>query len=137
MRCTQCGQEIEASRSYCQYCGASADSPYKTNKPQNYQAAPQNYQAVPQNAYYYPNPQVNPAASESTLALVAFIFSIISTVSIGWLIVPLAWMIPMTIMTWQIYKGTRQTTTAFAVCSLLFVSLVSGILLLVDKSNNS
>ena len=40
----------------------------------------------------------------------------------------------MTIISYGIYKGTKKNTVAFAVCMLLFVNLVSGILLLVaDK----
>lgn len=70
--------------------------------------------------------------NKQTLRMVAFIFNIISLVTIGWAILPLAWMIPMTIMSWNIYKGKRPNTVAFGVCTLLFVSLVGGILLLVS-----
>ena len=69
--------------------------------------------------------------NNETLKLVAFIFNLITTVGLGWLIIPLAWMIPMTVMSWGIYKGKRANTTAFGVCTLIFVNLVSGILLLV------
>jgi len=74
-------------------------------------------------------------SSSNTLTMVAFVFSLISTISIGWLLVPLAWMIPMTVMTWRIHKGKRQLTTTFGVCSLLFLNQVSGIVLLVEQSN--
>ncbi len=73
--------------------------------------------------------------NDKTLKLIAFIFNVVSTVSIGWLILPLAWMIPMTIISWGIYKGTKANTVAFGVCTLIFVSLVSGILLLVAKKD--
>ncbi|MGY4893522.1 MAG: hypothetical protein ACO1N2_02400 [Candidatus Saccharimonadota bacterium] len=72
---------------------------------------------------------------DTTLKLVAFIFNLVSTIGAGWLIVPLAWMIPMTVISWGIYKGTKRNTTAFGVCTLLFVSLVSGILLLIAKKD--
>ena len=71
--------------------------------------------------------------NDHTLKLVAFVFSVIATVSMGWLILPLAWLLPMTIHAHGIYKGTKKNTTVFAVCSLLFVSLVSGILLLMSR----
>ena len=48
-------------------------------------------------------------------------------------IIPLAWMIPMTVHSWGIYKGTKDNTVCFGVCTLLFVSLVGGILLLCSK----
>lgn len=89
------------------------------------------YQAPPvPSQVYYPMTE-----SDRTLRLVAFIFMIISTVSVGWAIIPLAWMVPMTVMAWGIYKGTRPNTTAFGVCSLIFVSLVAGILLLVSNKD--
>lgn len=72
---------------------------------------------------------------DQTLRLVAFVFALISTISVCWALIPLAWMIPMTVMCWSIYKGTRANTTAFGVLSLIFLSLVSGILLLVSTKN--
>ncbi len=73
--------------------------------------------------------------NEETLRLVAFIFAVLCTISVCWLIIPLAWMIPMTVRSWGIYKGTKPNTTAFGVCTLIFLSLVSGILLLVSKKD--
>jgi hypothetical protein len=73
--------------------------------------------------------------NDKTLHLIAFIFNIISTVSVGWTLIPLAWMLPMTIISYGIYKGTKKNTTAFGVCTLLFVNLISGILLLVSKKD--
>ena len=81
---------------------------------------------------YYP-----PAANETdrTLRLIAFIFCVLSTLSVGWLIVPLLWMVPMTVRCWGIYQGTKPNTGAFGVCTLIFLSVVAGILLLVSKKD--
>ena len=73
--------------------------------------------------------------NDATLRLIAFIFCIVSTVTTCWLIIPLAWMIPMTVHCWGIYKGTKPNTTAFGVCTLLFVTIVGGILLLISKKD--
>lgn len=88
-----------------------------------------------------PTPTPTPVApapqdTDTTLRLVAFILNIVATVGIGWLIIPLAWMIPMTVISYGIYKGTKKNTTAFAVCTLIFVSVVAGILLLVSKKDD-
>ena len=72
---------------------------------------------------------------DSTLRLIAFILALISTVTAGWAIIPLAWMIPMTVMTWGVYKGKRPNTVAFGVCSLIFLNVVGGILLLVSTKD--
>lgn len=76
------------------------------------------------------------SSQDSTLRLIAFIFCLISTVTAGWMLVPLAWMVPMTVITWGIYKGKKRNTVAFGVCTLIFVSLVGGILLLVSKKDD-
>lgn len=73
--------------------------------------------------------------ADQTLRLVAFVFAVLCTVSVCWAIIPLAWMIPMTVHCWGIYKGTKPNTVAFGVCTLLFLSLVGGILLLVSKKD--
>lgn len=73
---------------------------------------------------------------DRTLYLIAFIFNLLTTVGAGWLIIPLAWMIPMTVISYGIYKGTKKNTVAFAVCTLIFVNVVSGILLLVAKKED-
>lgn len=74
--------------------------------------------------------------NDKTLRLIAFIMNIVATVGVGWTIIPLAWMIPMTVISHGIYKGTKKNTTTFGVCTLLFMNVVSGILLLVAKKDD-
>lgn len=76
------------------------------------------------------------SSTDRTLRLVAFIFCVISCVGFAEFIIPLAWMIPMTVISWKIYKGTRANTTAFGVCTLIFVNLISGILLLCSTKDD-
>lgn len=70
---------------------------------------------------------------DRNLRLAAFILNIISMVALGWTLLPLAWMIPMTVMSWGIYKGTRANTVAFGVCNLLFANTIGGGLLISNK----
>jgi hypothetical protein len=74
--------------------------------------------------------------NDKTLYLVAYILNLITTVCVGWTVIPLAWMIPMTVISYGIYKGTKKNTVAFGVCTLLFLNLISGILLLVAKKED-
>lgn len=73
--------------------------------------------------------------TDRNLRLVAFVFCVLSLVSAGWLIIPLAWMIPMAVISWGIYKGQKPNTVAFGVCMLIFCSLVAGILLLCSRKD--
>lgn len=113
---------------------ANAQPSYPTGGPANPAnpggpaAQPYYGQAVPAAGYVQSN-------NDTTLRLIAFILCIVSTVSVCWAIIPLAWMIPMTVRCWGIYKGTKPNTTAFGVCTLIFVSIIGGILLLVSKKD--
>lgn len=109
-----------------QWTDAYADVPFR-------QTAQVDSQMVPPNPSYTPYPQMS--SQDRTLRLVAFIFCAISLAGWCWFIIPLAWMIPMTVRTWNIYKGTRPNTVAFGVCSILFTNLVTGVLLLVSKKD--
>lgn len=72
---------------------------------------------------------------DKTLRLIAFILNLLATIAIGWLLIPLAWMVPMTIISYGIYKGEKKNSVAFGVCTLIFVNIISGILLLCSKKD--
>lgn len=116
--------------------GVQWTNDFAAAQPQNTQedaySNPTNDQAA---VAYYQQPVQTASSNDSSLYLAAFIFCIISTVCAGWLILPLAWMIPMTVHCWGIYKGTKSNTTGFGVCTLIFVSPVAGVLLLVGKKD--
>ena len=125
-----------------------AANPYQAQQAYQQQAYQQPYQATyeqPQPAYQQVYAQPVAAAApaqlypmtdtDRNLRLVAFIFCILSLVGSCWLIIPLAWMIPISVISWGIYKGTKANTVAFDVCTLIFCSLVAGILLLCSNKD--
>lgn len=90
----------------------------------------------------------NPGYKSSGLKTAAKVFMIISCAICGVLflaniylgivaalscLVPLCWQIPMTIVYFEKLKNGERIGTGFKVCSLLFVSLVAGILMLCDN----
>ena len=125
--------------------------------PQQYAAAqqpvaPQPYAAATQQPYAAPLPPYGAPMSEQTyvvegsnqtLRLIAFIMNIVALVTIGIVgigtlglgLIPLAWGIPMTVRSWGVYKGKKPNTVALGVCTLLFLNMVSGILLLVAQKD--
>lgn len=126
-----------AGQAYDPYQAQAQQQPYQ----QPYQATYEQPQPAYQQMYAQP---VAPAApttlypmtdTDRNLRLVAFIFCILSLVGSCWLIIPLAWMIPMSVISWGIYKGTKANTVAFGVCTLIFCSLVAGILLLYSNKD--
>ena len=51
-------------------------------------------------------------------------------------LIPLIWGIPMTVHYFKATKNKKPVGVGFKVCTLLFVNLVAGILMLCDNSNN-
>jgi uncharacterized membrane protein YvbJ len=109
--CTHCGTELNDEAVVCPSCGCPTDL-YNANSGSN----------------------INTNSNNSGLATTAKVFMVIGCViSAFYWIIPLAWTIPMTVIYFKKIKNGEQISTAFKVCSLLFVSLVAGILMLCDK----
>ena len=70
----------------------------------------------------------------SGLLIAAKVLMIISTVLLGFIIIPLAWTIPMTITYCKKLGKGEQIGIGFKICSLIFVSTIGGILMLCDTS---
>ena len=105
---------------------------------QSYQQAVPSYTADPHAPY-----AAGLTSTDHTLRLIAFILMVISTAFAGLSIfasnptvIAIAWGIPMTIHAWGIYKGRKRNSVAFAVCTLIFLNIISGILLLCSRKEN-
>lgn len=121
--CKHCGAQLRDEAFFCPACGCSSeDQSAFTNKHE-----------------------------ESGLQIAAKIFMILSCALTapgflwmiifgGWLAVifllPLSWRIPMTVEYIKSLKGARpRVGIGFKICTLLFVSLVAGILMLCDSQD--
>ena len=107
--CVKCGAEMHDDAVICTKCGCAIE--HSENK-------------------------INKTKNVSGLQNAAFVFMIISTVILGFYLLPLAWTIPMTISYNGKIKNKQHVSTSFKVCTLLFVSLIAGIIMLCDKDNN-
>ncbi len=102
--CPFCGQQIPDEANVCPYC--------------------QNVVA--------PAPVNNQVVNHGTdgLAVAAKVLLIIGCVVGGFAIIPLAWCLPITITICGKLKRGEPIGTGLKVCSLLFVNMIAGILLL-------
>ena len=98
--CTHCGAEMLDDAVVCVKCGCSADEPAKAKD------------------------------NDGTMKLLVKIFMVLSCVLGAFAIIPLAWCIPMTVITFKKLNAGEKLSTGFKVCSLIFVSLVAGIIML-------
>ena len=110
--CTKCGAEMNATDRFCPMCGTDNEQSVVTN-----------------NATYQKD-----AGDYDVLMLIGFILMVVSTVSLGFLIIPLAWMIPLTVHSYHCMKERREMSLGAKICILIFCNLISGILFLVADS---
>lgn len=109
MFCTHCGTEINDDAFICVKCGCKVDE--KT-----------------------PATQIK-AENDDTMSIVIKAFLILGCISQGWLLIPLAWCIPITVKIFNCLKNGTPISTGMKVCTLIFVSLVAGICLLCMDDN--
>ena len=67
---------------------------------------------------------------DDTLETIVKIMLILGCVSLGWMIIPLAWCIPITVTIFKKLKNDEPISTGLKVCTLLFVNMIAGIILL-------
>lgn len=105
--CRNCGSEIDDEAVVCVHCGCATET------------------------------QAQPVKNEtsSTLKLIAKIFMVLGCIATGWCLIPLCWTIPMTVHYFNATKNNQPVGIGFKVCSLLFVSLIGGVVMLCDTDN--
>ncbi len=103
--CSHCGTEINDDAVVCVNCGCPVTNEKKSSNDQ------------------------------STMKTIILIFLILGCISIGWLIIPLAWCIPMTISIKRKMDNNEPIGVGLKVCTLLFVNTIAGILLLCLSDN--
>lgn len=99
--CQKCGKEIMDEAVICPGCGCSVANEVKREN-----------------------------NGDDGLAVASKIFLILGCIAQGWLLVPLAWCLPITISACGRMKRGEPVGTGLKVCALLFVNLIGGILLL-------
>ena len=72
-----------------------------------------------------------------TMHTIIKVFLILGCVSQGWLLLPLAWCIPITVSIFKAIREKRPISTGMKICTLLFVNLIAGICLLCLKDDNT
>ena len=153
--CTDCGESCNKNEGYTSNQNAGSGN---MNGNEFYSGNANGYNAGGNNNGYNRNynygyngygQNTNNASSKSSgLKTAAKVFMIISCAMCGVLflaniyfgiaralsyLVPLCWQLPMTLVYFEKVKNGERVGTDFKVCSLLFVNIVAGILMLCDN----
>lgn len=123
--CSKCGKELHDDAVVCEGCGC----PVSANS-QPIQQAPQ-----------YGNYVLKKEKKYGDLATAAKVFAILGCISKGWMLLPLAWCLPITISFCNKVNKGEEVGAGLKVCMLLFVSRPGGIFALCmgepkEKENN-
>ena len=104
MFCSKCGSEINDDAVVCPKCGCLVD-----------------------------NKKLNQNVKPSGLKVAIKVFMILSTVFMGLWILPLLWCIPMVSKYNESISNNKPVGTGFKICTLLFVNIIAGVLMLIDN----
>lgn len=100
---------------YCSHCGKEVENGALT---------------CPQCGFLIKKEEIKPVKSFGAIK----VFMILGCILNAFLyLIPLCWCIPMTISLNKKIENGEKCSTSFKVCTLLFVSMISGILLLCDN----
>lgn len=106
--CSKCGQQIHDEAVVCVHCGCPVGQMIQR--------------------------QCEDAQNKSTMKTIAKILMIVSTAITGLWIIPLAWCLPMTLNYCKKLQNDEPVSMNFKICTLLFVNLISGILMLCEEN---
>lgn len=99
--CIHCGAEIMDEAVVCVHCGCSV----KNDTPISFQ-------------------------KDDTMETIVKVMLVLGCISLGWMIIPLAWCIPITVTIFKRFSNEQPIGTGLKVCTLIFVNLIAGICLL-------
>lgn len=112
--CTYCGAQLSDGASFCNQCGKPCS-----------------------NANYVNSTNVKQNKENEGLIVAIKVFLILSCVAAGFSIIGLAWALPMTLVIFKRLDKKQPVGLALKICTLIFVNVIAGILLLVLNDDNN
>lgn len=103
--CGHCGAEVYSDAVVCLKCGCSVQHTSKSVASSN-------------------------SETDDILTIIIKVFLIIGCVSQGWLIIPLAWCIPITMSVFKNLRDKQPISMGMKICTTVFVNLIAGVCLL-------
>jgi uncharacterized membrane protein YvbJ len=105
--CKNCGAEMGDNDVFCGKCGTRVDGgPVSTSVP------------------------ATVSSGDETMATIIKVFLVLGCIVAGFTIIALAWYIPMTVSIFHSLNEHRKVSVGMKVCTLIFIGVVPGILLL-------
>lgn len=133
--CEHCGYKIQKGQKYCPKCGTKIDrSNYDFVDKDEFESDLEREKSRDRDSQRPRTREYEERESDYELIVnVTKAFMIAITVLSGIAVIPLLWTIPMTMHYFKAIDNDEKLSIPFKVCSLIFVGLVPGILMFVDK----
>ena len=112
--CSKCGASNQDDARFCEKCGHEFDKPIEG-------------EVVDKN-------KKSSTSTYEILTIIVFVLMIIGTVTLGFALIPLIWCIPMTIHYNNLRENKEKPSLAFAICSLIFVSVFAGVIMIIQAT---
>ena len=125
MYCNNCGRSNEPGAKFCAGCGQPLDNVSYDVNGNEYNNNSDNGNGTKKRKN-----KIDP-----TIKVIIKIFMILTRVCTGFAIIPLCWTIPMTVACFKKLDNDEEISVAFSVCTLIFVNIVAGILLLISSED--
>lgn len=128
--CHHCGKEVSKGHKFCPYCGAFLQE-------DEYGERPGEYEDVEVTSKE-PRQEKKKFISDSTkreLDTVVKILMIIITIICGLAIIPLLWMVPMTVTALDRIKKGEPYGLVLSICTLLFMGIAPGVIMIIRDAD--
>lgn len=136
MKCSCCGNDVSKTERFCSVCGENNEN-YEEPKiiKTNQNNIEQSSQPSGNTNVYFQSYNISanqqPKVQNGALATTAKVFCVLGCILMGFCyLIPLAWCIPMTVAIFGRMNRGEPVGVGLKVCTLLFLSLIGGILLL-------
>lgn len=137
MYCKNCGSELTDGAEYCSNCGTKVTETYQSSTILNSSTTDSNKKTgLHTCAFVFMVLSIFSAFGSAITIWVSNIYLENTGYMIFSTLVSLAWIIPMTIKVYRV-KSTTELTMGFKICTLLFVNVIAGILLICDSNSNN
>lgn len=70
--------------------------------------------------------------TKKTLQTISKVFMVVGCILNALFLIPLIWCVPMTVIYFRKLKNEEPIGLAFKICCLLFVSTISGVIMLIE-----
>ena len=124
--CHHCGKEVGRGNKFCPHCGVLLQEDEYGDRPGEYDDVDVTEKEPKKKK------QIINESTKRELDTLIKIFMLIPTILLGFAIIPLIWMVPMTMAAWKKADNKEPYGLVLSVCSIIFMGIpVAGVMMII------